>query len=289
MYRARRSSTADKTSSCSGSLKISWKSDANSRAVDDCRRRRGGERGAAGRHARSGRCRRRAAASARASAARARAPPAPASTMKRDQPRRDPVVDERIGAVRRRRRPASREIRLRRRGRCRRRGSASAGRASRAARFWPVVMPMSSAGDDSTSASTSRRHGGRGVSSAPATKRAATRPPRLWPSSTSGPRDAWRGRRRCTAARSASRSSSAAEPAALARARAVAALVVADDAPAARIQPRRDVRVAADVLAEAVDDDNRSPGAAGRPVAAAAAPGRRGSRIVRSIAHLLAP
>jgi hypothetical protein len=47
----------------------------------------------------------------------------------------------------------------------------------------------------------------------------------------------------------------------------VAALVDADDAPAARIQSRRNVRVAADVLAEAMDDDNRSPGAAGRPVA----------------------
>ena len=57
------------------------------------------------------------------------------------------------------------------------------------------------------------------------------------------------------------------QPAALARARAVAALVDADDAPAARIQPRRNVRVSADVLAEAVDDDNRSPGVAGRPVA----------------------
>ena len=57
-------------------------------------------------------------------------------------------------------------------------------------------------------------------------------------------------------------------PAALARARAVAALVVADDAPAVRVQPRRDVRVATDVLAEAVDDDNRPPGVGGRPVAA---------------------
>ena len=58
------------------------------------------------------------------------------------------------------------------------------------------------------------------------------------------------------------------DPAALARALAVAALVVADDAPAVRVQVRRDVRVATDVLAQAVDDDNRSPGVGGRPVAA---------------------
>ena len=58
------------------------------------------------------------------------------------------------------------------------------------------------------------------------------------------------------------------QPTALARACAVAALVVADDAPAARVQARRDVRVATDVLAEAVDDDNRSPGVGGWPVAA---------------------
>ena len=58
------------------------------------------------------------------------------------------------------------------------------------------------------------------------------------------------------------------DPAALARARAVAALVVADDAPAVRVQARRDVRVATDVLAEAVDDDNRPPGVGGWPVAA---------------------
>jgi hypothetical protein len=57
------------------------------------------------------------------------------------------------------------------------------------------------------------------------------------------------------------------QPAALAGARAVTALVVADDAPAARVQACRDMRIAADVLAEAVDDDNRSPGIAGRPVA----------------------
>ncbi len=57
------------------------------------------------------------------------------------------------------------------------------------------------------------------------------------------------------------------DPAALAGAPSVAALVVADDAPARRVQARRDMRVAADVLAQAVDDDNRPPGIGGRPVA----------------------
>ena len=42
-----------------------------------------------------------------------------------------------------------------------------------------AVMPMASAGDDRTRASMSRCQGGRGDSSAPATKRETTRPPRL--------------------------------------------------------------------------------------------------------------
>ena len=78
--------------------------------------------------------------------------------------------------------------------------------------------------------------GGRGASSAPATKRAATSPPRLWPSRTSGRRDlgadvvddAPPGRR--------SRSSPAASRPRSPGLGAVAALVVADDAPAARVK-----------------------------------------------------
>ena len=49
-------------------------------------------------------------------------------------------------------------------------------------------MPGSSAGDDSTSASTGRDQSARGAASISATKRAAISPPMLWPSSTSGPR-----------------------------------------------------------------------------------------------------
>ena len=52
--------------------------------------------------------------------------------------------------------------------------------------FCIAFMPRSSAGDDSTSASTGRDHAAVGAS-APATKRAATSPPMLCPSSTSGP------------------------------------------------------------------------------------------------------
>ena len=140
---------------------------------------------------------------------------------------------------------------------------------------------MSSAGDDSTSASTSRVPG---------------RPRRLERAGDEARRDqaaeavaeqdaAGRGRSARTASmhrrQVGEQVVAGGEPAALAVARAVAALVVADDAPAAGVQARRDVRIAADVLAEAVDDDNRPPGVGRTASRAAAASGRRGSRIVR--------
>ena len=74
------------------------------------------------------------------------------------------------------------------------------------------------------------------------------------------------------------------EPPASAGTAPMAALVVADDAPAVRIQARGDVGVAADVLAQPVDDDNRAPGPVGRPVVleqveAVAGPNRPAHRI----------
>ena len=53
--------------------------------------------------------------------------------------------------------------------------------------FCAALMPASSAGELSTSASTARCHGAGDDSRPSATKRAATSPPMLWPSSTSGP------------------------------------------------------------------------------------------------------
>ena len=59
------------------------------------------------------------------------------------------------------------------------------------------------------------------------------------------------------------------EAAARAVASAVAAMVVADDAPAAGVEERGDMRIAADVLAEAVNEDNRAARRLVRPLAAA--------------------
>ena len=161
-----------KTSSCSGSLKISWKSDANGRAVTTAA-------GAAAANAAlpagttSGRCRRRAAASAPASAApRARTVGAGVGE-EADQARRDPVVDERIGAVGgddRRRRARCRS----RRGRCRRRGWASAPRASRAT---PLRAASCRCRAPATTARAHRRRAARPAAATRARRRRSARRP----------------------------------------------------------------------------------------------------------------
>ena len=184
------------------------------------------------------------------------------------------VVDQRVGAVGGDDRRVARDA-GRLRGRCRRRGSASAAERREQA-FWRRVMPMSSAGDDSTSASTSRCQAGRGDSSAAgdeargdhaaqavAEQDERAGAPRRGPRRAPPPgRRAGRRRRRAGRARPGSRRGRAG------RSRRRSSRLA--------FRPRRDVRVAADVLAEAVDDDNRPPGVGGRPVAARAAPARRG-------------
>ena len=96
------------------------------------------------------------------------------------------------------------------------------------------------------------------------TKRAATRPPRLWPSSTSGPCGS---RRRGVEHACQVGEQRIALPDAPARAgaRAVPALIVSDDAPAPVVQVPHHVRIAADALAEAVDDDHGAARCGRRP------------------------
>ena len=150
-------STAN-TSSCSGSLKISWKSDAKARAVTTAFGAARRERGAAGRRdaaVAAGLDQQRRHAS---SAAPARAPPA------RRRRRSGPGAARcgRAPADRRDRRrpPPGRARSSRLRGRCRRRGSAASGASVASKAACTAFMPMSSAGEDITSASTSRCHAG---------------------------------------------------------------------------------------------------------------------------------
>ena len=210
------------------------------------------------RAARSGRRRRRAAASARVQRGAMRAHELAAVDDEARQPRRDPVVHQRVGLVGRDR-PPGRARSTPASGRCRPRGSASAGRARASSAFCSGAHRRDRApATTARSASTGRDQASAGAS-APATKRAATSPPRLCPSSTSGPPG-------CSA-RTASMHAAPGRPAGRRRRRAGRARLASRRgrggrsrrrASRAALKKRGDVRVAADVLAQAVNEDNRA-------------------------------